>query len=101
MGHPLKSRTELKTVWNDAVRLREEVHENSLDEGQVRRLLPRSQGEWVRWIGPIDMVSKGAHWERWTPSFGQVFVTAKVESGFMIQAAFGWPEVGWSPSSPW
>ena len=35
--------------------------------------------------------------ERWTPSFGQVFVTAKVESGFMIQAAFGWPEVGRSP----
>ena len=29
--------------------------------------------------------------------FGQVFVTAKVESGFMIQAAFGWPEVGRSP----
>jgi hypothetical protein len=27
--------------------------------------------------------------ERWTPSFGQVFVTAKVESGFMIQAALG------------
>ena len=23
-----------------------------------------------------------------------MFVTAKVESGFMIQAAFGWPEVG-------
>ena len=57
-----KSRTELETVWNDAVRLKQEVHENSLDEGQVRRLLPRSQGEWVRWIGPIDMVSKGAHW---------------------------------------
>ena len=35
--------------------------------------------------------------QRWTPSFGQVFVTAKVESGFMIQAAFGWPEVGRSP----
>ena len=35
--------------------------------------------------------------ERWTPSFGQVFVTVKVESGFMIQAAFGWPEVGRSP----
>ena len=35
--------------------------------------------------------------ERWTPSFGQVFVTATVESGFMIQAAFGWPEVGRSP----
>ena len=27
--------------------------------------------------------------ERWTPSFGQVFVTAKVESGFMIQATLG------------
>ena len=35
--------------------------------------------------------------ERWTPSFGQVFVTTKVESGFMIHAAFGWPEVGRSP----
>ena len=34
---------------------------------------------------------------RWTPSFGQVFVTAKVESGFMIHAAFGWPEVGRNP----
>ena len=34
----------------------------ALMKGQVRRLLPRSQGEWVRWIGPIDMVSKGAHW---------------------------------------
>ena len=27
--------------------------------------------------------------ERWTPSFGQVFVTAKVESGVMIQATLG------------
>ena len=25
----------------------------------------------------------------WTPSFGQVFVTAKVESRFMIQATLG------------
>ena len=39
----------------------------------------------------------GVEHQRWTPSFGQVFVTAKVESGFMIQAAFGWPEVGRSP----
>ena len=57
-----KSRTQLETVWHDAVRLKAEVHDNSLDEGQVRQLLPRRQGEWVRWIGPIDMVSKGAHW---------------------------------------
>ena len=27
--------------------------------------------------------------KRWTPSFGQVFVTAKVESRFMIQATLG------------
>ena len=27
--------------------------------------------------------------ERWTPSFGQVFVTAKVKSGVMIQATLG------------
>ena len=56
------SRAHLGTTWTDAVPLRAEFHENSLDEGQVRRLLPRRQGEWVRWIGPIDMVSKGAHW---------------------------------------
>ena len=57
-----KLRTQLGTTWADAVRLKAEFHENNLDEGQVRRLLPRRQGEWVRWIGPIDMVSKGAHW---------------------------------------
>ena len=57
-----ESQTQLGTVWADAVRLKAEFHENSIDEGQVRRLLPRHQGEWVRWIGPIDMVSKGAHW---------------------------------------
>ena len=27
--------------------------------------------------------------QRWTPSFGQVFVTAEVESGVMIQATLG------------
>ena len=30
-----------------------------------------------------------ALYQRWTPSFGQVFVTAKVESGVMIQATLG------------
>jgi hypothetical protein len=56
------TRAQLERVWDDSVRLSADVHENSLDEGQVRQLLPRRQGEWVRWIGPIDMVSKGAHW---------------------------------------
>ena len=53
------SQRQLGAVWADAVRLRADFHENSIDEGQVRRLLARRQGEWVRWIGPIDMVSKG------------------------------------------
>ncbi len=35
--------------------------------------------------------------ERWTPSFGQVCVAAKVESGFMIQAALGLRDTGRSP----
>ena len=35
-----------------------------------------------------DLCSCG-HEERGTPSFGQVFVTAKVESRFMIQATLG------------
>ena len=57
-----RSPAQIGTTWSDAVRLRAEFHENCLHEGQVRQLLRRRQGEWVRWIGPIDMVSKGAHW---------------------------------------
>ena len=56
------SQAQLGTTWDDAVRLRAEFHENSLHEGQVRQLLRRRQGEWIRWIGPIDMVSKRWHW---------------------------------------
>ena len=37
-------------------------------------------------MGEVDPVSGQ---ERWTPSFGQVFVTAKGESGVMIQATLG------------
>ena len=57
-----RSQAQMGTRWAEAMRLKAEFHENSLHEGQVRQLLPRRQGEWVRWIGPIDMVSKGAHW---------------------------------------
>ena len=57
-----KSQSQLEKVWEEAIRLRADVHENSIDEGQVRQFLPRRQGEWVRWIGPIDMISKNAHW---------------------------------------
>ena len=43
--------------------------------------------DWVERQGQ-DPAGREAE-ERWTPSFGQVFVTAKVESGFMIQATLG------------
>ncbi len=56
------SRRELESVWGQCVRLAVDVTENRLDEGQVQHLLPRRQGEWVRWIGPIEMVSRDAHW---------------------------------------
>ena len=56
------SRNQLESVWEEAIRLRAAFHENSIDEGQVRQFLPRRQGEWVRWIGPIDMMSRDAHW---------------------------------------
>jgi hypothetical protein len=57
-----KTRAQLKAVWDDAVRLRAVVHEGEVDEGQVRQLLRRRQGEWVRWVGPIDLIGKNAHW---------------------------------------
>ena len=48
----------------------------------------RQMTRWLRRQG--DMVSrKRVRRQRWTPSFGQVFVTAKVESRFMIQATLG------------
>lgn len=56
------SRKQLETVWEVAGRLKASYHENNIDEGRVRQLLPRRQGEWVRWIGPITMKSKNAHW---------------------------------------
>jgi hypothetical protein len=56
------ARKELERVWEHASRLRADVSYNRLDEGQVQHLLPRKKSEWVRWIGPIDMVSKDNHW---------------------------------------
>ncbi len=56
------SKRDLDSVWEQSLKLSTEVSDNRLDEGQVQHLLPLSQGEWVRWIGPIDMMSKDAHW---------------------------------------
>ena len=55
-------RKELDHVWAQTVRLTPEVTDNRLDGGQVQHLLPRKQGEWVRWIGPIDMLTKDTNW---------------------------------------
>ena len=43
------------------------------------------------------IIPTSAVYKRWTPSFGQVFVTATVESGVMIQATLGGQETGRSP----
>ena len=56
------TRRDLGDRWNTCVRLRVEFSENSVDEGQVQTLLPRRKDEWLRWVGPIDMVSKSSHW---------------------------------------
>ena len=56
------SRKDLADVWNSTVRLPMTFTDNRLDEGQVQHLLPRKQNEWVRWIGPIEMLSKDTHW---------------------------------------
>lgn len=55
------SRRDLKDVLKDALMLHAKVTEGHLDEGQVQHFLPRQQGEWVRWVGPIDMISKDNH----------------------------------------
>jgi hypothetical protein len=49
-----------KSLWNNCIRLHAEVLDNKLDESQVQHLLPRQQGQRLHWVGPIDMVSKGA-----------------------------------------
>lgn len=56
------TRRDLGDRWDLCVRLRVEVSDNAVDEGQVQTLLPRRKDEWLRWVGPIDMVSKSSHW---------------------------------------
>ncbi len=45
-----------------SLEMRPAVDDNRLDPGQVQRLLPLRQGDWVRWVGPITMKSVGNHW---------------------------------------
>jgi phosphatidylserine/phosphatidylglycerophosphate/cardiolipin synthase-like enzyme len=43
-------------------RLRSCVGANRLEDADVVGLLPRRQGEWIHWIGPIEQDSKLNHW---------------------------------------
>lgn len=56
------SEWELKSVWDDCFRLNPRGADSPPDEGKVQHLLPRAQEEWIRWIGPIDLSSRDAHW---------------------------------------
>jgi hypothetical protein len=56
------SSKELGGVWKNTLRLRAEVTDNRLDQGQVQHLIPRRKSEWLRWVGPIDLDSQGSHW---------------------------------------
>lgn len=75
------SRSELRAVWDDAVRLRADVNEGEVDEGHIRQMLRRSKGEWVRWVGPIELIGKNAHW---------VVVSVDVDSGTVIGLPERW-----------
>ncbi len=50
-----------KQVWNYCVKLSSDITDNKLDEGQIQHLLPRRQGQRLRWVGPILMDSKDNH----------------------------------------
>lgn len=52
----------LRDKRNEWVELKMEVKENTLDEGVVYPLLPREGAEWIRWIGPIDQMTKDSTW---------------------------------------
>lgn len=56
------SRIDLKAVWNSSMRLVPAVSETALDQGQVQHLIPRRREEWLRWVGPIELIGQGAHW---------------------------------------
>lgn len=61
----IRSRWEIKTALREAhlhaVELPARYTKNNLNEGQVRQLLVPKPDEWIRWIGPIKMMSKDFH----------------------------------------
>jgi hypothetical protein len=56
------SRRDLDTVWSRSLRLIPGISDTALDQGQVQHLIPRRRDEWLRWVGPIELIGQGAHW---------------------------------------
>ena len=56
------SELQRRHIWENSFKLRPHVNSNSLDQGDIQHLLPRDKNEWLRWVGPIDMETKGGQW---------------------------------------
>ena len=75
------SERELEVLKADYVRLTPRVSDQHVDGSVVQHLLQRAQGEWIRWIGPIDLVGRDFHW---------LPVTADLKAGSISGLPDGW-----------
>lgn len=76
-----RNRRELKDIWDDCLRMSPEVFDNRLSDDQVQFLLPLTSDERIRWIGPIDLISKEYNW---------VPASVDVEAGTVIGLPEEW-----------
>lgn len=53
-------RNKIEKYWSIGVRVPTGDLPNAIDPGMVAELLPRGPAEWVKWIGPIDLVRDNA-----------------------------------------
>jgi hypothetical protein len=53
-------RNKIEKYWSIGVRVPTGDLPNAIDPGMVADLLPRGPAEWVKWIGPIDLVRDNA-----------------------------------------
>ena len=54
------SRSKLRNLWNSGVALGRRDVSNVIDPGLVSPFLPHQPTEWIRWIGPISVLSDNA-----------------------------------------
>jgi hypothetical protein len=54
------ARGKLKELWDSGVPIRKQDISNIVDPGMVAPLLPHQSTEWIRWIGPISVLSDNA-----------------------------------------